>query len=324
MVFVTNISLVLVNRWSMLKQVQVLLPDVLTPPSVDWSRCCLCQSLDIKALVCPAKNPNPKELNSGYHNIAPVLEELKKFNHSLPSGFQIDSLNQGDGILQTFIEKQAKWHKKCYTKYVGAQLKKLKEKLEKPSTSYSRATRSSAPLVSTKEELCFLCGKPKSWNDILHSVATTNVIDHITCCAQSLQDTKLLATLSAGDLVAQEAKYHKPCLTRLYNQCRKSETQSDTGTSICEGMAFAELIGFMKQKMQIEEIDYIFKVPDLIHMYQERLSELLEQPIGALTLPHSTRFRIKILSCLPELKEIKSGREYVLVRDTVSILTEFQ
>jgi hypothetical protein len=35
-------------------------------------------------------------------------------------------------------------------------------------------------------------------------------------CAQNLQDQNLLAKLSAGDVVAQELKYHRACLTSLY------------------------------------------------------------------------------------------------------------
>jgi hypothetical protein len=39
-------------------------------------------------------------------------------------------------------------------------------------------------------------------------------------CAQNLQDQKLLAKLSAGDVVAQELKYHGACQTSLHNKER--------------------------------------------------------------------------------------------------------
>jgi hypothetical protein len=38
--------------------------------------------------------------------------------------------------------------------------------------------------------------------------------------ATALQDQKLLAKLSEGDLVAIEAKYHPACLVLLYNRAR--------------------------------------------------------------------------------------------------------
>jgi hypothetical protein len=41
-------------------------------------------------------------------------------------------------------------------------------------------------------------------------------------CALLLQDSKLLAKLSAGDLFSQEAVYHNKCLVSLYNKARDS------------------------------------------------------------------------------------------------------
>ncbi len=37
-------------------------------------------------------------------------------------------------------------------------------------------------------------------------------------CALKLQEKPLLAKLSAGDLIAQEANYHAQCLASLYNK----------------------------------------------------------------------------------------------------------
>jgi hypothetical protein len=45
------------------------------------------------------------------------------------------------------------------------------------------------------------------------------VIEHQPA-SQNLQDQNLLAKLSAGDVVAQELKYHRACLTSLYNKER--------------------------------------------------------------------------------------------------------
>ena len=39
-------------------------------------------------------------------------------------------------------------------------------------------------------------------------------------CARNLNDGKLLARLTGGDIVAQELKYHRSCLTALYNRER--------------------------------------------------------------------------------------------------------
>jgi len=40
-------------------------------------------------------------------------------------------------------------------------------------------------------------------------------------CAKNLNDGRLLAVLSGGDVIAQELKYHSSCLTSLYNTERE-------------------------------------------------------------------------------------------------------
>ena len=43
-------------------------------------------------------------------------------------------------------------------------------------------------------------------------------------CAFLLKDNNLIAKLSAGDLIAIEAKYHAKCLVGLYNRARQSNS----------------------------------------------------------------------------------------------------
>ena len=42
----------------------------------------------------------------------------------------------------------------------------------------------------------------------------------LNACAELLEDEKLIAKFSAGDLDAQEAKYHLNCLTTAYDRER--------------------------------------------------------------------------------------------------------
>jgi hypothetical protein len=44
---------------------------------------------------------------------------------------------------------------------------------------------------------------------------------------QALNDGKLLTTLSGGDVVAQEMKYHPTCLAGLYNRERAVTTKNE-------------------------------------------------------------------------------------------------
>ena len=48
-------------------------------------------------------------------------------------------------------------------------------------------------------------------------------------CALQLQDEILLAKLSAGDLISQEAIYHGKCLASLYNKARKFHKKEGSG-----------------------------------------------------------------------------------------------
>lgn len=86
------------------KEVRLRGCSVLAPIVVDWSRCCLCQSSNNKNLICPANNPNSKELHAGYSSLAAVLESLGELNLILPSGQHVNNLDQGDGIYQTLIK----------------------------------------------------------------------------------------------------------------------------------------------------------------------------------------------------------------------------
>ena len=52
----------------------------------------------------------------------------------------------------------------------------------------------------------------------------------ITQCALKLQDQNVIAKLSPGDLVAQEAKYHSQCLVKLYNTRRLRSVNTRTPT----------------------------------------------------------------------------------------------
>ena len=47
-----------------------------------------------------------------------------------------------------------------------------------------------------------------------------NLDKHVSEWVENLRDSKLLANLSEGDMIATEAKYHKKCLTELYKRVK--------------------------------------------------------------------------------------------------------
>lgn len=66
-------------------------------------------------------------------------------------------------------------------------------------------------------------------------------------CVTEVQDRKLLAKLTAGDMVAIEVHYHLNCLVALYNQARQieSSTNEESGDTSLEGIAFVEILSFI-------------------------------------------------------------------------------
>jgi len=63
-----------------------------------------------------------------------------------------------------------------------------------------------------------------------------------------LQDTVLLAKPSAGDMIAIEPKYHKSCLTALYNRIRAaaSSISGNDQHKNLDSIALAELVAYME------------------------------------------------------------------------------
>ena len=85
----------------------------------------------------------------------------------------------------------------------------------------------------------------------LHSASTLDVDKNVRECAALLNERKLIAKLSVGDLIFIEAKNHAKCLVTLYNQARPFKQQAskpgaDTSVQLDE-LAFAELFAYIDE-----------------------------------------------------------------------------
>ena len=137
--------------------------------------------------------------------------------------------------------------------------------------------------------------------------------DRLKECAKTLNDGKLLARLSGGDIVAQEFKYHLSCLTMLYNKERahlsaiKKQSQGQSKENEIFPLVFSELLAYIVETKTSAEGPVIFKLADLTRMYKERLNQFgIQQDV------HSTRLKERILEEIPELEAHKSGRDILL------------
>ena len=88
--------------------------------------------------------------------------------------------------------------------------------------------------------------------------------------ATILEDTERLGRLSAGDMVAQDAKYHKKCVSVLHNRVRKAESEGPkhkANEREVSGIVFAELVLYIEEARLDEETTHVFKLVNLIELY---------------------------------------------------------
>jgi len=283
----------------------------------DWTKCVICQDDKPEVLHCPAESTNVKQ-GAGYKTIAELLVGFDRIG-CLPASINLSRLDDGDGIDATLERHKAKWHDSCRLLYNRTKLKRA-EKRKKPEDdevddsddSAKRFTRKSTGGKGASAETCFFCDKPAPDNDSLTRKASTFGLDiNVRKAAMKLQDKTLLAKLSAGDMIAQEAQYHLPCLLSLYNRARETKTSEVSGADqMNHGLAFAELISYIEDARLDSLVAPIFKLSNLVELYKTRLGQLGTDVVGRV---HSTDLKKRILAYFPDMTAHKQGRDIVLV-----------
>lgn len=141
---------------------------------------------------------------------------------------------------------------------------------------------------------------------------TLDVDKKVRECAAVLNERKLIAKLSVGDLIAIEAKYHAKCLVALYNKARPfkqkaSKPADDTSVQLDE-LAFAELLVYIDECLEVEE-PAVLTLSDLVRFYTSKVQELGAE-CGKV---NATRLRERVQAAFPELTAHAEGREIQLV-----------
>ena len=118
-----------------------------------------------------------------------------------------------------------------------------------------------------------MCNGPSSTSESLHKASTFRLDARVRKCALNLQDDRLLAKLSAGDLVAQDAQYHARCLASLYNRASSLNSKADHAgkESVSHGIVLAELVTYIEEARQAEIVSPEFKLADLCRLYSTRI-----------------------------------------------------
>ena len=131
--------------------------------------------------------------------------------------------------------------------------------------------------------------------------------------ATILEETELLGRLSSGEMVAQYAKYHTKCLSVLHNRVRKAWSEGPKYKAKereVSGIVFAELVQYIEEAMLDEEIAQVFKLANLVELYQSRMQQL---GVKLETKVHSTRLKQRLLAQFTDMRAHTHGRDVLLV-----------
>ena len=83
---------------------------------------------------------------------------------------------------------------------------------------------------------------------------------------------ELITKFSSGDMVAQNAHYHRDCLIAFYWKINKSEEPGDVDDSgKKQGMAIADVLSYINNVRSESYQAPVFKLINLVDMYKERL-----------------------------------------------------
>ena len=203
------------------------LAEVKRPP-LDWTLCILCQEKSSEYLTQPWKGRgrgNHEAKGTSYQSFATNLLKFKELG-KVPLNVVPEQLDDGSGIEETLQTNKAMWHKTCRNMFSDLRLDRQIEKRElEPDDGNSCSSRVKVKQTSVQDDhstgqdqaFCFFCDKEAGIAG-LHDVTTTGMDQTVRKYATELQDTRLLAKLAPGDMIALDAKYHKTCLSDLYNR----------------------------------------------------------------------------------------------------------
>ena len=223
-----------------------------------------------------------------------------------------------------FLEKKAKFHKSCQLKISTLKLERLERSLankkdgdesEKEEIDPPTERRKSGRLNQfndqpneEKETTCFFCHEETGK---LHNASTYKLNNRVLEIAKKLNDIRIINKLTEKDMMASwESVYHSDCLIKFYKKGKEIERSEKDGIDLDDQIsctAFVELTNYMSDCVE-DDKSTIFKLDDLIKLYEKRISDLGGKAHGKI---HSTRFKNRLLSHFENLVESKKEGRYV-------------
>ena len=126
-----------------------------------------------------------------------------------------------------------------------------------------------------------------------------------------LQEIVLLAIkLAAGDMIPQNAVYHRACLVALYNRARAKNIDKDKnqGQQRIEGIALAELSAYKDTHIESDAAP-VFRLAELARLYKTRLKLFGGDVSGRF---NNTHLKTIILAHQQHLQAYRDGRDVIL------------
>ena len=245
-------------------------------------------------LVFPGKSTRTDK-DAGYRTLATNIIAFADIG-DIPLNIDIRRLDSGLGIGETFIANQACWHKSCKNKFDNQKVQRAIKRRQTQSCGASSPVKTRKEIDTRNcDNLCFFCDKSDQESN-LHRVRSLSLDRNVWQYTTDLNKTKLLAKLSAGDMIAIKAVYHKQCLSLLFNQHAHMKAESNKAEKYdnCskEGIVLGEILSFIEGSRN-NMVAPSFKLSELVKMYETRLEEL------GVKLPqrvNSTRLKEQILS----------------------------
>ena len=201
----------------------------------------------VKKLVCSA-DYSDRFKGAGYKTIGEALQAFNDLG-CLPKDVNLTRMDDGDGLEQTFVSRRAKFYTACSLKFNKNEIQRATKRKMHANDEISPGTKKqfTRQKLFRKEDAtapCLFSDEPATYSKPLHKAATLDLDTRVRQYAVNLQDQRLLARLSGGDLFATGAEYHSQCLASLYNRDRDkaSTSHDDCDTNTPKRTAFAELI----------------------------------------------------------------------------------
>ena len=274
-----------------------------------WEKCFICQTVNKKEdTKCPAKNPVVTD--GGRKAYTTFLTSVSDFRaigdlpHWLPFGEEMTA--------DLMMDNMATWHKTCRQMFAKDKLLRAQRRatIEMHSTTSDATDMPRSKRQRIDNKCCIFCQKDGDLHDFLTLEADTNVRQMVT----ALGEDEIQARIAGGDLIAIDAKYHKNCLTALYNryrghvreQKRKDVEIFDNNERMSESRAYVELFEFIYDS--VGKGTLLFKLCELHSLISERLKQL-----GINKQVHKTRLKERIVAHFQNCRSEFDGRNTIII-----------